>query len=89
MLAGLTLAVNQVHPFLKTPQIELLKLHAHAGIVGWFIQLIIGVSSKLVPMFMVSHHVNTKKLTVAYYAINIGLIAGLVSLFLQMKFGSY
>ncbi|BBE20094.1 hypothetical protein AQPE_4285 [Aquipluma nitroreducens] len=87
VLAGLALAINQVHPFLKTSQIELLKLHSHAGIVGWFIQLIIGVSSKLLPMFMVSHHVNTKKLSVAYYAINIGLIAGLVSLFLQMKFG--
>lgn len=87
VLAGLTLAINQVQPFLKTSQIELLKLHAHAGIVGWFIQLIIGVSSKLLPMFMVSHHVNTKKLRVAYYAINIGLIAGLVSLFLQVKFG--
>ena len=87
VLAGLTLAINQVHPFLETSQIELLKLHAHAGIVGWFIQLIIGVSSKLLPMFMVSHDVNTRKLTVAYYAINIGLIAGLVSLFLQMKFG--
>jgi len=36
---------------------------------------------------MVSHQLNTKKLTVAYYAINIGLIAGLVSLFLQMKLG--
>lgn len=87
VLAGLTLAINQVHPFFKTSQIELLKLHAHAGIVGWFIQLIIGVSSKLLPMFMVSHHVNTRKLTIAYYAINIGLIAGLVSLFLQIRFG--
>jgi hypothetical protein len=87
VLAGLTLAINQVHPFLKTSQIELLKLHAHAGIIGWFIQLIIGVSSKLLPMFMVSHHVNTRKLTIAYYAINIGLIAGLVSLFLQIKSG--
>ncbi len=87
VLAGLTLAINQVQPFLKTAQIELLKLHAHAGIVGWFIQLIIGVSSKLLPMFMVSHNVNTKKLTVAYYAINIGLITGLVSLFLEMKAG--
>jgi len=87
VLAGLTLVINQVHPFLKTSQIELLKLHAHAGIVGWFIQLIIGVSSKLLPMFMVSHNANTKKLRVAYYAINIGLIVGLVSLFFQVKFG--
>lgn len=87
VLAGLTLAINQVYPFLKASQIELLKLHAHAGIVGWFMQLIIGVSSKLLPMFMVSHNVNTKKLTIAYYAINLGLIAGLVSLFFQIKFG--
>ena len=87
VLAGLTLAINQVYPFLKASQIELLKLHAHAGIVGWFMQLIIGVSSKLLPMFMVSHNVNTKKLNIAYYAINLGLIAGLVSLFFQIKFG--
>lgn len=87
VLAGLTLAINQVHPFLKTSQIELLKLHAHAGIVGWFMQLIIGVSSKLLPMFMVSHQVNTKKLTIAYYAINLGLIIGLVSLFFLIKSG--
>ncbi len=87
VLAGLTLAINQVYPFLKASQIELLKLHAHAGIVGWFMQLIIGVSSKLLPMFMVSHNVNTKKLKVAYYAINLGLIAGLASLFFQIKSG--
>lgn len=87
VLAGLTLAINQVYPFLKTSQIELLKLHAHAGIVGWFMQLIIGVSSKLLPMFMVSHHVNAKKLKVAYFAINLGLIAGLLSLFFQIKSG--
>lgn len=87
VLAGLTMAVNQVHPFLKTSQIELIKLHAHAGIVGWFMQLIIGVSSKLLPMFMVSHHVNTIKLKISYYAINIGLITGIVSLFLEIKFG--
>ncbi|MEN6453098.1 MAG: hypothetical protein ABFD10_02500 [Prolixibacteraceae bacterium] len=87
VLAGLTLAINQVYPFLKASQIELLKLHAHAGIVGWFMQLIIGVSSKLLPMFMVSHHVSTKKLKVAYYAINLGLITGLISLFFQIKSG--
>ncbi|GAB1450240.1 hypothetical protein MASR2M47_02960 [Draconibacterium sp.] len=53
VLAGLALAVNLSHPYLKVSHIELLKLHAHAGLVGWFIQLIIGVSSKLLPMFMV------------------------------------
>ncbi len=87
VLAGLTLAINLRHPFLKVSHVELLKLHAHAGIVGWFIQLIIGVSSKLLPMFMVAHHVNTKKLNFTFYAINIGLPVGIISLFLQFKIG--
>lgn len=87
VLAGLILAINLSHPFLKVPHVELLKLHAHAGLVGWFIQLIIGVSSKLLPMFMVAHHVNTKKLIFTFYAINIGLPIGIVSLYLQYKIG--
>lgn len=85
--AGLTLAINFAHPFLEASHLELLKLHAHAGIVGWFIQLIIGVSSKLLPMFMVAHNVNTKKLTFAYYFINFGLVLGIVSLFIQFNYG--
>ncbi len=87
VLAGLTLAINLSHPFLKVSHIELLKLHAHAGLVGWFIQLIIGVSSKLLPMFMVAHGVGTKRLNFAFYAINIGLLVGIVSLYLQIKIG--
>ncbi len=87
VFAGLTLAVNLSHPFLKVSHIELLKLHAHAGLVGWFIQLIIGVSSKLLPMFMVAHGVSTKKLNFAFYAINVGLVVSIVSLFVQFKVG--
>ncbi len=87
VLAGLTLAINYAFPFIGISHLELLKLHAHAGIVGWFIQLIIGVSSKLLPMFMVSHNLNTKKLTYAYFLINIGLISGIVSLFILWKYG--
>ena len=87
VLAGLTLAINFVFPFLDVPNLELLKLHAHAGIVGWFIQLIIGVSSRLLPMFMVSHNLNPKKLTFAYFFINLGLIFGIVSLYIQWKYG--
>lgn len=87
ILAGTLLAVNLAFPFLKTAHLELLKLHAHAGIVGWFIQLIIGVGSKLLPMFMVSHNLNEKKLNKAYYLINFGLIIGIVSLFLSWNVG--
>lgn len=85
VLAGLTLAVNLMYPFLKVSHIELLKLHAHAGIVGWFIQLVIGVSVKLLPMFMVSHSVSTKRLYYTLYFVNIGLLSGIISLYFQFK----
>lgn len=87
ILAGLILAINFSYPFLKVSHLELLKLHAHAGMVGWFVQLIIGVSSKLLPMFMVAHNLTTKKLTIAFYLINSGLIFGIVSLFIQFNYG--
>ncbi len=87
VLAGLTLAINLAHPFLKPPQVALIKLHAHAGIIGWFFQLIIGVSSRLLPMFMVAHNLNKKKLTVSYFLINLGLIVGIIALYKQWKIG--
>lgn len=84
VLAGLTLAVNMSTPFLKVSHLELLKLHAHAGLVGWFIQLIVGVSCKLLPMFMVSHHVNAGKLNYTFWSMNIGLALGMFALYLQV-----
>lgn len=87
VIAGIALTINLTHPFLSPPHLELLKLHAHAGIVGWFIQLIMGVGSKLLPMFMVSHQLNKKKLKAAYYLINVGLITAVGSLYMQWNIG--
>lgn len=84
-LAGLTLAINLSNPFLSVSHIELLKLHAHAGIVGWFLQLIFGVGSRLLPMFMVSHDLNKKKLAASYYLINSGLLISLAALYFEFS----
>lgn len=81
--AGITLAFNLRYAFLPVPHLELLKLHAHAGLAGWFLQLIIGVSSRILPMFMVSHGMNRKKLEWVYFLVNGGLLAGIVSLYAQ------
>lgn len=89
VIVGGVLGLNLKTPFIATPHIELLKLHAHAGIVGWFMLLIIGVSSKLLPMFMVSHNLNTKKLTYAYVLINFGLISSFITLFFQMNLATF
>ena len=88
VLAGATLALNLSQAFLETPHLELLKLHAHAGLAGWFIQLIMGVASRLLPMFMVSHDLDTRKLRWAYYLLNAGLLMGLVSLGMEWRPGA-
>lgn len=87
VIIGILLAVNLTHPFLSVPHLELLKLHAHAGIAGWFIQLIMGVGSKLFPMFLVSHQANSKKLKTTYYLMNTGLILVIIFLYVQLATG--
>lgn len=84
---GLLLAFNLAFPFLNTSHLELLKVHAHIGIIGWFIQLIMGVATVLIPMFMLSHNLGKKKLTVVYFFINSGLIVGITSHLIQFPYG--
>ncbi|KAA5539967.1 cbb3-type cytochrome c oxidase subunit I [Adhaeribacter rhizoryzae] len=71
---GLLMAFNFSYPFLKESHLHYLKLHAHVGMAGWFLLLIIGVGSKLLPMFLLTHKLPTKLLSGSYYLINLGLL---------------
>ena len=51
MLAGLLMAINRGHPFLRASLLDLLRAHAHLGLVGYFATLLQGVTFQLVPMF--------------------------------------
>jgi hypothetical protein len=51
---GLTLALNRQFSFLPLSAMDLLKTHAHLGLVGFFLTLLQGVSFQLVPMFTMS-----------------------------------
>jgi metal-sulfur cluster biosynthetic enzyme len=86
-LVGVLMVFNFQFPFLKDSHLEYLKLHAHLGIVGWFLLLIIGVASKLFPMFLMVHEVNQKLLSVAYYLINGGLIGFVIQQFFFKNIG--
>ncbi len=89
-LLGTLVALNFKYNFLSDIHLHYLKIHAHLGLVGWFLLLIIGAASILIPMFMISHRLNEKKLNYAYYFINIGLLAlSLDWLFLQSSIGVY
>jgi len=71
---GLALVYNFTYPFLPKETLAYLPLHAHAGITGWFLLLITGVGSRLIPMFLISKYTNPKLLWVVYVLINGGLL---------------
>ncbi len=71
---GILLVLNFAFNFIPGSHLQLLKMHAHIGFVGWFLMLVIGVASKLMPMFLIVHKLPLKLLQYAYYLINSGLI---------------
>lgn len=75
---GVLMTFNLTYAFLPQEHLFYLKLHAHIGIAGWFLLLIMGAGSKLLPMFLLSSSMNEKKLNIAYYLLNAGIIGFLV-----------
>ena len=73
-LLGTLIALNFKFNFLSEAHIHYLKIHATIGFIGWFLLLIIGVGSTLIPMFLISHQLNFKKLKASFFLINSGLI---------------
>lgn len=80
-VAGLLLAINLSHPFIKGNHLELLKIHAHLGLAGWFLQLITGVSSILVPMFLFGKSAKTYLLRAAFVLQQMGLVGFMIDQF--------
>lgn len=82
-LLGTLMVFNFRFSFLQKDHLNFLRLHAHMGIAGWFLMLIIGVSAKLVPMFLVSKYQKKHLLSLSYYFINAALLSFLVDGYLQ------
>jgi hypothetical protein len=81
---GLMLVYNFTYPLMPADSINYLPLHAHIGIAGWFLLLIIGVGSRLIPMFLISKYNNTRRLWWIYGLINGGLLS-FVFIFLYIE----
>jgi len=75
---GLLLVYNFSFPLLSDDSLHYLPLHAHIGIIGWFLLLVTGVGSRLIPLFLISKYNNTKLLWWIYALINGGLIIFIV-----------
>lgn len=83
-IVGLFLVYNFTHNILSRDSLSYLPLHAHLGIIGWFLMLVIGVGSRLIPLFLISKYDNSKILWWIYSLINFALISFIV-LFLYVK----
>ncbi len=81
-LVGTLIAFNFKFNFLSEIHLHYLKIHATLGLTGWFLLLIIGVGSTLLPMFLISHQLNYKKLNFSFYLINGGLSGLILNWFL-------
>lgn len=71
---GLLLVFNFTRNWLPDNSVEYLSLHAHMGIAGWFLLLVLGVASRLIPMFLISKYSNEKRLWWIYSLVNLGLL---------------
>lgn len=84
-ILGLLLVWNFSVNILTINSINFLSLHAHLGIIGWFLLMIIGVGSRLIPMFLISKYENKKRLWLIYALINMGLISFIFMFFLSVN----
>lgn len=83
-LLGLLLVWNFTTNIFAENSVHYLSLHAHIGIIGWFLLMIIGVGSRLIPMFLISKYENEKQLWWVYLLINAGLISFIFIFFLSL-----
>ncbi len=72
---GLLLLYNFTKVILPNDSLHYLPLHAHGGIIGWFLLLVIGVGSRLIPLFLISKYTNPRLLWVIYGLINLALLS--------------
>lgn len=86
---GLLLVFNFQQPILKQGSVSYLSLHAHMGLVGWFLLLVIGVASRLIPMFLISKYTNRKRLWLIFCLVNGSLISFILLRLMNMNSSWY
>ncbi|HUH73522.1 MAG TPA: hypothetical protein VLZ75_03850 [Chitinophagales bacterium] len=84
-LLGLLMVLNFTTHIFSENSVHYLSLHAHMGIIGWFLLMIIGVGSRLIPMFLISKYENEKQLWWVYFLINGALLSFILLFFSPLK----
>ncbi|MEO9211160.1 MAG: cytochrome C oxidase subunit I [Ginsengibacter sp.] len=88
IIIGLLLVYNYTYNILSYDSLHYLSFHAHIGIVGWFLLTVLGIGSRLIPMFLISKYNNVKLLKWIYGLVNFGLISFII-FFLYLRTASF
>lgn len=72
---GLLLVFNYSFKIFPASSVDYLSAHAHSGIVGWFLLMVIGVGSRLIPMFLISKYTDDRILWLIFALLNIALLS--------------
>jgi hypothetical protein len=60
LVLGVLLAENMHMGFLGDARIRVMATHLHVALLGWVLVMIIGISHRLLPMFLLAHTASTK-----------------------------
>jgi hypothetical protein len=83
VLAGLFLAASKCWSFSPFMPLAAMHAHAHLGVVGVFVMMIVTVSYKLVPMFTLSELQSERRAWWSVALLNLGLLGTFVTILLQ------
>jgi hypothetical protein len=72
LLLGLLLAHNLEAQRLGAARVRVLATHLHIALVGWVLTMIVGVSHRLLPMFLLAHGANTRWTSRALVLLGVG-----------------
>jgi hypothetical protein len=82
-LAGLYVAAAKCWHFTPFSHLSQMHAHAHAGVLGFFVTLLAGVSYKLVPMFALGEIQSERRARTALWLLNAGALAVFVAVLLD------
>lgn len=74
LVLGVLLAHNLHTGFIAGARMRVLAVHLHVALVGWVLLMIVGVSHRLLPMFLLSHGADTRWTRRALAAIATGVV---------------
>jgi hypothetical protein len=83
LVLGVILLHNLHSGFIADARLTALATHLHVALVGWVLVMIVGVSHRLLPMFLLAHGADTRwtkralaMLTLGVLSLGVGLVAG-------------